>query len=115
MLFVSSRLARVTSLNKDGTEDLNALVARRHAKRLVEVGNIFKGVYGDAAINESVRVVYAWWTVFPDQYAAVLNWVKSPSAKPPIWRCSSSTNCVSQDTAIRSRPWFCAVHIALIG
>jgi hypothetical protein len=34
-------------LNKDGTEDLNTLVARRHAKRLVEIGNIFKGVYGD--------------------------------------------------------------------
>jgi uncharacterized protein (TIGR03437 family) len=69
-------------LNKDGTEDLNTLVARRHAKRLVEIGNIFKGVYGDGAINDSVRVVYAWWTVFPDQYAAVLNWVNQTYGPP---------------------------------
>lgn len=69
-------------LNGDGTEDLNTLAARRHAKRLVEIGNIFKGIYGDAAINGSVRVVYAWWTLFPDQYAAVLNWVKQTYGPP---------------------------------
>src|SRR5260370_32195690 len=69
-------------LNKDGTEDLNTLVARRHAKRLVEIGNIFKSVYGDGAINDSVRLVYAWWTIFPDQYTLVLNWVKETYGPP---------------------------------
>jgi uncharacterized protein (TIGR03437 family) len=69
-------------LDRDGMGNLNTLVARRHAKRLVEIGNIFKGVYGDGAINDSVRVVYAWWTIFPDQYEAVLNWVKQTYGPP---------------------------------
>ena len=71
-----------SALNRDGANDLNTLAARRHAKRLVEIVNIFKGVYGDEAINDSVRVVYAWWTIFPDQYTAVLNWVKETYGPP---------------------------------
>ena len=69
-------------LDKDGMGDLNTLAARRHAKRLVEISNVFKGVYGDGAINDSVRVVYAWWTLFPDQYASVLTWVRQTYGPP---------------------------------
>jgi len=71
-----------SALNRDGADDLNTLAARRHAKRLVEIGSIFKSVCGDGAMNDRVRVVYAWWTIFPDQYTAVLNWVKQTYGPP---------------------------------
>ncbi len=69
-------------LNNDGMGDLQTLAGRRHAKRLVEISNIFKRVYGNGAVNDTVRVVYAGWTLFPDQYQSVLNWVKQTYGPP---------------------------------
>ncbi len=46
--------------------------------------------------------------------SAAPNLARSEQGKPPIWRCSSSTNCVSPAMAIHLPHWFCAVRIAPI-
>ena len=47
--------------------------------------------------------------------SAARSWARSPSAKPPIWRCSSSMNCASPVMAIRWPRWCCAARIAPTG
>ncbi|MBI3722200.1 MAG: hypothetical protein HY248_06560, partial [Fimbriimonas ginsengisoli] len=74
--------AGASLLNSDGVSDFALLTARRHAKRLVEIGDIFKSVYGAQALNHAVRIVYAWWTIFPDQYKDALDWVKKTYGPP---------------------------------
>ena len=72
-----------STLNNDGATDQEVWAHRRHAKRLIEIGNIFKSVYGAAAINTTIRPVYASWTISPDaHYSDVLNWVQKTYGSP---------------------------------
>ncbi len=71
-----------STLNIDGATDPEEWARRRHARRLIEIGNIFEEVYGSDAIPALIRPVYAHWTIFPNQYAGVLNWVKSTYGAP---------------------------------
>ena len=70
-------------LNKDGSTDPEVWAHRRHAKRLLEISDIFKGVYGAAAINTTIRPVYASWLISPGpHYADVLQWISATYGPP---------------------------------
>ena len=70
-------------LNNDGATDQETWAHRRHAKRLVEIGNIFRVVYGDAAMGTRILPVYASWSISPDaHYAQVLDWVNKTYGSP---------------------------------
>ncbi|MGI4788966.1 MAG: hypothetical protein ACRYFS_08955 [Janthinobacterium lividum] len=72
-----------STLNNDGSTDQEVWAHRRHAKRLVEISNIFKGVYGPKAINTTIRPVYASWTINPvAYYQDVLTWVQKTYGPP---------------------------------
>ena len=70
-------------LNNDGSADPEVWAHRRHAKRLVEISTIFKSVYGAAAINTTIRPVYASWLISPGpHYSDVLKWVSTTYGPP---------------------------------
>ena len=71
-----------SKLNADGSTDPNVWAQRRHAERLVQIANIFQNVFGAGAVNRRIRVIYAWWTIFPGQYSAVLKWVNDKYGEP---------------------------------
>ncbi len=48
------------TLNNDGTTDKSTWGARRYAKRLYEVTNLFGNVYGSSAITDTIRPVFLW-------------------------------------------------------
>jgi hypothetical protein len=52
-------------LNYDGSTDAQVWGRRRVAKRLVEIVNLFKSVYGPAAINTTIRPVLAHFIRLP--------------------------------------------------
>lgn len=55
---------------------------RRHVRRLVEISEIFREVFGDSAINSRVRVIHAWWAIEPASYDAQLAWVAETYGPP---------------------------------
>jgi len=55
---------------------------RRHVRRLVEISGIFRGVFGEDAINTRVRVIHSWQSGQPLAYAEQLRWV-SENYGPP--------------------------------
>jgi hypothetical protein len=68
-------------LNNDGTKDAEVLAHRRHAKRLVEIGNTFRDVFGsDGAAR--IRPVYAWWILYPQVSSDVLGWIEKTYGTP---------------------------------
>src|SRR5208283_406493 len=50
-------------LNNDGSTNQEVWAHRRHVQRLMEISNIFRSVYGDAAMMTTIRPVYASWTI----------------------------------------------------
>jgi hypothetical protein len=71
-----------STLNNDGNQNIDIWRQRRHAKRLVDIANIFADVYGRPALNNQIRVIYAWdiWQNF--QYANTLAWVNDTYGAP---------------------------------
>ncbi len=72
-----------SNLNSDGIAgSADVFGRRRHLQRLIETVKIFRE---EAGLSETagdfdrwrVRGVYAWWTIFPDQYRTTLAWAKS--------------------------------------
>ena len=57
------------------TTDPVFLLQRCYAKRSVEISNLFKGVYGAAAINTTIRPVLAWQSVGPDGMDTILQFI----------------------------------------
>ncbi|MEO8657129.1 MAG: hypothetical protein ABI693_01595 [Bryobacteraceae bacterium] len=54
----------------------------RHVKRLGTISNIFKDVYGAAAINRQIRVIFSWWTIQPAEYDTGLLWLRDNMGEP---------------------------------
>jgi hypothetical protein len=69
-------------LNKDGNSDPEEWARRRHAKRLVEIVGTFASVWGGEEINSTIRGVYSWWGLHPEQYDGVLSWVSKTFGDP---------------------------------
>jgi hypothetical protein len=49
---------------------------------LLEISEIFRGVFGDDAINDRVRVIHAWWAAQPSSYEEQLRWVNAHYGPP---------------------------------
>ena len=87
--YVYNKLAAVdevkqgnSTLNKDGEKKEEVWVHRRHAKRLIEIGNIFRDVFGKDA-GTRIRPVYASWQIsVKPHYADVLEWVHKTYGDP---------------------------------
>lgn len=65
-----------SNLNLPATTDRLEWGRRRHARRLIEIGEIFRGVFGTDALNQRIRLVHSWWTIRPAEYDRVLAWVE---------------------------------------
>jgi hypothetical protein len=48
--------------------DAECWTHRRHARRVYEISQTFKTVFGAAALNDRVRMVYASWTIQEQGY-----------------------------------------------
>ena len=71
-----------STLNKDGAKDPEILARRRHAKRLIEIGNTFREVFGAQAAAR-IRPVYASRISSPKpNYEEVLAWVAKNYGPP---------------------------------
>jgi hypothetical protein len=71
-----------SKLNSDGSADQEVWAHRRHAERLIQIGNIFRDAFGpsDAA---RIRPVYASFTIFPEAYYQdVFSWVEKNYGSP---------------------------------
>jgi hypothetical protein len=70
-------------LQNDGGKDQEEWARRRHAKRLVEIGETFRKVFGESGTEGRIRPVYASWVINPDSYYAnVLAWVEKTYGPP---------------------------------
>ena len=75
-------------LNGDGSADQETWARRRHAKRLVEIGAIFRRAFGETTSRSTpatgrIRPIYASWVINPkDYYADVLAWVEKNYGAP---------------------------------
>jgi hypothetical protein len=81
LLAAQAEVARGGSpLDDDGSVRPEQWAQRRHVKRLVEIGEHFRTVFGGAA--ERVRVVHCWWSEQPDVYRSQLQWVERTYGPP---------------------------------
>ena len=70
------------SIIGQGTTDPETWAKRRHAKRVYEIGKIFEAVFGAGSLNTRVRPVYAHWTIYPDEYNGILQWMQTNYGDP---------------------------------
>ena len=72
-----------SKLNNDGSMDQEVWAHRRHAQRLIQIGRIFRRIFGEAGSLDRIRPVYASWVINPnDYYTAVLGWVEKTYGPP---------------------------------
>jgi hypothetical protein len=69
-------------LNFDGETNFGFLAWRRVAKRTKEVSDIFRQVWGDAAMNTRVRVVLAGQSANPETFRQGLHFLKGVYGNP---------------------------------
>jgi hypothetical protein len=69
-----------STLNNDGETNQYAFASRRVVRRAYEISNLFKAVWGSAAINDRVRVVVAGQ--LPYSHAPDLDWFASTYGAP---------------------------------
>ncbi len=69
-------------LNADGSKDQEQWARRRHAVRLYQISKIFERVFGPGSLNSRIRPVYAAWTIQPQWYSEVLDWMAAHFGAP---------------------------------
>jgi uncharacterized protein (TIGR03437 family) len=74
-----------SNLSRDGITNLDRIAQRRHLRRVKESVEIFGRVFGADQINQRIRGIYAWWTIFPEQYRNALLWAKDAFGDPKNW------------------------------
>jgi hypothetical protein len=57
-------------LNYDGSTDASVWAQRRVAEKIVQISNLFRGVFGDAQMGSRLRPVLEWWGGSFNQTAA---------------------------------------------
>jgi hypothetical protein len=68
------------------TSDRQEVWARRRVlRRLHDAMAIFARVFGTDQVNSRLRAVYAWWTIYPAQYAGILEWSRMHFGDPKWW------------------------------
>jgi len=71
-----------SKLNSDGEKNEEVWTHRRHAKRLIEIGDIFRDAFGSADAAR-IRPVYASWVISAKpHYEDVLSWVDKTYGPP---------------------------------
>ena len=88
-------------LNYDGSTDAQAWGRRRVAKRLVEIGNLFKNVYGAEAINANIRPVLAHFILLPSGVRDQLEFIEAIYGSPKqfLYGIAGATYITSTATA----------------
>ncbi len=73
--------------NSDWATDIGLSWDENHAKRTVDVTNIFANVWGASEINDRVRVVHCWQFVIPSQFAYQMQYINANYGPPNqyIW------------------------------
>ncbi|MBN1580009.1 MAG: hypothetical protein JXA89_04850 [Anaerolineae bacterium] len=69
-------------LDNDGSTLPGQWAQRRHVKRLVEISNLFRAVFGNEAINSRIRVIHSWWSIEPGAYRSQLQWAEKTYGPP---------------------------------
>ncbi len=70
-------------LNNDGNADEETWTHRRHAKRLHDIAETFKEVFGADEFAARIRPIYASWLISPDpHFKDVLKWANSTYGPP---------------------------------
>ncbi len=88
--YIYNKLAAVEEVEKggsklasDGSKDQEVWARRRHAERLIQIGQIFRKVFGEKGSQGRIRPIYASWLIFPEPYyQEVLDWVKKTRGEP---------------------------------
>jgi hypothetical protein len=71
-----------SKLNNDDSKDQDVWARRRHAERLIQIGNTFRDVFGPSD-SSRIRPIYASFTIFPGSYYDdVLSWVEKAYGPP---------------------------------
>jgi len=69
-------------LNNDGSDDKEVWTHRRHAKRLIEIGNTFRETFGPDGASH-IRPIYASWVIsVKPHYKDVFAWVQKTYGPP---------------------------------
>jgi hypothetical protein len=71
-----------SNLNSDGEASWDVWRRRRHARRTMEIGQIFAAEFGQPSLNTRIRPVMAWWVIAPDQYLDMLAWLDKTFGPP---------------------------------
>ncbi len=71
-----------SNLNYDGRDDVEVLNARRHARRTLEMGQIFAEVFGADSMGTRVRPVLSWTKGQPAEIADMLKFVTDNYGPP---------------------------------
>lgn len=70
-------------LNNDGNTEDETWTHRRHAKRLHDIAEKFKSVFGAQAMMTRIRPIYASWLISPDpHFKDVLKWAEATYGPP---------------------------------
>lgn len=86
----------------DTAQQAETWARRRVLRRLHDVVQIFASVYGQAAVNERLRAVYAWWTIYPSQYQGILAWSQLHFGEPKSWLWAVAKTNYYNDSARRA-------------
>jgi hypothetical protein len=98
-------------LNNDGDTNSNDWAARRHIKRMHDIGQIFAGVFGSGSLNNKIRMVYAWWqldegtgsgaanalTWFNNNYGAPSNYIYTMAQADYFWAANYNNDTTVDD------------------
>jgi len=71
-----------STLNNDKTTTGEVWGQRRYIRRLMEISNIFRDVFGAAAINDRIRVIHSWRSGEAIAYRAQLQWLDDVYGPP---------------------------------
>lgn len=72
-----------STLNNDGSKDAEQWAHRRHAKRLYEIAQTFREVFGAQSMLTRICPIYASWLISPDpHFKDVLQWLDTTYGPP---------------------------------
>lgn len=87
-------------LNVPETSTENNWAVRRHARRVVQISGIFRGIFGGDAMLTRVRPVLSWWVIQPVEYLEMLNWIEATYGPPANFLYAiSGTSYFNMETA----------------
>jgi hypothetical protein len=68
--------------NNDGSTDQEVWAMRRHAGKVYQLSRTFAAVFGESSVPNLVRPILAQWSIFPQHYVDLLNWLSTTYGPP---------------------------------